>query len=391
VTAHASTSAPRLDVIDALRGASLFGVLAVNTLTQLRVSLFRQFLTDPEPRSPLDHAIAKALTLAVESKAFILFSFLFGLGLAAQHESARARGAGFAANAARRLGALLVVGIVHLVLVWNGDILTLYAVLGAALAALLRLSTRTLLAVAAAALAVHLAPLPWPAAFPSYEALAEHVDAAEHAYALGSYRTVLEFRTVELRPVALLLASSAPRTFAMMLLGVCAWRARLFSDAEPASRALRMLAPIAIVCGAATTYAAHDAFVLGRAREAAGNLGAILLAFGYAAAFRAAWDVPRCRRVLACTAPIGRMALTSYLTQSVVLGFVFYGYGLGLFGRSTITQASVVVVTLFALQVGASALWLRRYRFGPFEWLWRSFTYARWQPLRRSNGDARGR
>jgi uncharacterized protein len=77
------------------------------------------------------------------------------------------------------------------------------------------------------------------------------------------------------------------------------------------------------------------------------------------------------------------MALSNYLAQSVVLGFVFYGYGLGLFGKLGSAPVALLVAVLYAGQLVLSRAWLRRYRFGPVEWLWRSLTYGRWQPMRR--------
>ncbi|MEJ7608735.1 MAG: DUF418 domain-containing protein [Bryobacteraceae bacterium] len=75
--------------------------------------------------------------------------------------------------------------------------------------------------------------------------------------------------------------------------------------------------------------------------------------------------------------------MTNYLVQSIVLGFIFYGYGLGLFGRIGSGAAVGIGVALYILQVQLSRLWLRHFRFGPFEWLWRSLTYGKRQPMRR--------
>jgi len=86
--------------------------------------------------------------------------------------------------------------------------------------------------------------------------------------------------------------------------------------------------------------------------------------------------------VMALVASLGQMALTNYLLESVVLGFMFYGYGLGLFGRIGSAPAVVIGVALYVGQLFFSRFWLRHYRFGPVEWLWRSLTYGRWQPMR---------
>jgi uncharacterized protein len=119
----------RIDAIDVLRGLALFGVLAMNIVTVFRVSIFAQFLPNAEPAGPLDRAVAAVLTVAVDFKALALFSLLFGVGLAIQFER-------LAANARRmillerRLAVLLAIGLVHLYLIWNGDILVEYALAG---------------------------------------------------------------------------------------------------------------------------------------------------------------------------------------------------------------------------------------------------------------------
>ena len=82
-------------------------------------------------------------------------------------------------------------------------------------------------------------------------------------------------------------------------------------------------------------------------------------------------------------AAMGRMALTNYILQSIVLGFVFYGYGFGLFGRIGSAAAAGIGVLIYLIQVQLSQYWLGRFRFGPFEWLWRSLAYGRRQPMRR--------
>ena len=80
----------------------------------------------------------------------------------------------------------------------------------------------------------------------------------------------------------------------------------------------------------------------------------------------------------------GQMALTNYLAQSIILTFIFYGYGFGLFGRIGSASAACIGLVLYTLQIQCSVLWLARYRFGPFEWLWRSVAYWRRQPIRRA-------
>jgi uncharacterized protein len=105
------------------------------------------------------------------------------------------------------------------------------------------------------------------------------------------------------------------------------------------------------------------------------------LALGYAAAVIAAVSLTGGRKMLAWAAPLGRMAFTNYLAQSVIFGWIFYGYGLGQFGRLGVAATLAIGTFVYAAQVVFSAWWLRHYRFGPVEWLWRSCMYGVPQPM----------
>jgi uncharacterized protein len=114
------------------------------------------------------------------------------------------------------------------------------------------------------------------------------------------------------------------------------------------------------------------------------RLSTVLLACGYAATIVWATNRARARKLLAWAAPIGRMAFTNYLLQSVIFGWVFYGYGLGLFGKLGVAAALAVGIGVYILQVVLSAYWLQRFLYGPVEWLWRSAMYGKRQPLWRT-------
>ena len=356
----------------------------VNLVEVFRVSIFEQSLPrlGPLRGTAADHAVASIVTNGLESKALILFSLLFGVGLAAQAERVRARGDGFARYVTRRLGALLAIGLVHLFLIWSGDILTLYAIVGLCAAPLLRLSSRVLVGLALACFVLQVAPLPYPRPFDTMEALQLHVETARLAYGAGTFGEALAFRVREVGPMSALLVWSAPRTLGLFLLGACAWREGIFRPG--AWRGLLILvAAFGVPLGALATYAVSAQWDLGRAREVAWTWGAILLALGYGATILLAFRVAILADVLAAFAPLGRMALTSYLTQSVVLSVLFYGWGLGLFGKDGEAKAALLGLILYGAQVMFSAWWLRRNQFGPIEWLWRSFTYGAWQRQRR--------
>ncbi len=370
-----SSSAPiapseRIDGIDILRGLALFGVLAINVVFEFRVSIFAQFVSPAATDSAIDRALNAFLAAAVELKALALFSFLFGVGLAIQFEHL-AENPHRLILLVRRLIVLLAIGLVHLYLIWNGDILVEYALAGLLVLPFLFAPRWLVLMAAVAALLLFLTiPALSVLTFLSDRMwLHSHVAEANRVYGNGGFFDVLAFRIREEPPMAQLLVLVFPRTVALFLFGVLAWRAGILSQSWQYRRLLFGLAAAGLILGAG--------FILAGLSE----LGDVVLALGYAATVIFCVSFPAGERLLAWAAPVGRMAFTNYLTQSVVLGWIFYGYGLGLFGRLSVMTAFVVAVGLYAAQIAFSAWWLRRYRYGPVEWLWRSLMYGKRQPM----------
>lgn len=359
-------SAERIDAIDVLRGIALFGVMAINLVMEFRVSIFDQFLGPRMPASPVDRAIEAILTQAVELKAFALFSLLFGAGLAIQFDRL-ATSERRTALLVRRLAVLLVFGVIHLCLIWNGDILTEYALAGFIVLPFL-FAPRWLLTLAAlASLALYLAMQAFPPAglFPSRAVIWQDVMDANRIYATGGFLDVLAFRLREIPLIASLHAFVFLRTIGLFLVGALAWRSRILQNV----RALFAIAIPAIGLGAALLYRGSE------------PLGTILLALGYGAAILGIARFERGKKLLGWAAPLGRMAFTNYVAQSVIFGWIFYGYGLGLFGRLGITPALAIGIIVYAGQLRFSTWWLRHYRYGPLEWLWRSLMYGVRQPM----------
>jgi len=357
--------AERIDAIDMLRGIALFGVMAINVVMEFRVSIFEQFLGPQTLVSPIDRAVETILTQAIELKAFALFSLLFGAGLAIQF-GRLAASERRTTLLVRRLAVLLVFGVIHLCLIWNGDILTEYALAGFIVLPLL-FGPRWLLALAALVfLALYLAMQAFPpeGLFPSRTVVSRDVIDANRIYATGGFLDVLSFRLRELHLVAALHAFIFPRTIGLFLVGALAWRSGIVQN----TRALLVIAVLAIALGAGFF-------------GSTGPLGTITLALGYGAAILGIASVARGKRLLGWAAPLGRIAFTNYVAQSVIFGWIFYGYGLGLFGRLGISQALTIGVAVYVGQVLFSAWWLRRYHYGPLEWLWRSLMYGRREPI----------
>lgn len=355
----------RIDAIDVLRGIALFGVMAINLVMEFRVSIFEQFLGPKTFASPIDRVIDAILSQAVELKAFALFSLLFGAGLAIQFDRL-ATSERRTVLLVRRLAVLLVFGIIHLCLIWNGDILTEYALAGFIVLPLL-FGPRWLLTLAALMfLALYLAMQDFPPAglFPSRAAIWPDVMDANRIYATGGFLDVAAFRLRELALIAPLHAFVFLRTIGLFLVGALAWRSGIAQN----TRGLFAIALAAISLGAGFFGVTEP-------------LGTIALALGYGAAILGIASFERGKQLLGWAAPLGRMAFTNYVAQSIIFGWIFYGYGLGLFARLGITEALALGIAVYVGQVLFSAWWLRHYRYGPLEWLWRSLMYGVRQPM----------
>jgi uncharacterized protein len=209
------------------------------------------------------------------------------------------------------------------------------------------------------------------------------VAAARQVYGTGGYFEILAFQIRELPAMLPLHVWVFPRTIALFLFGVLAWRTDIIRRPAGHERLLVAVALIGIVAGAALNLAEQRLSWLGAGRVSLDRLAGVLLAIGYAAAALAALNTRTGSKLLAWAAPLGRMAFTNYLLQSVICSWIFFGYGFGLFGRVDVLTALAIGTSLYVAQVLFSAQWLRHYRFGPVEWLWRSLMYGTAQPLRR--------
>jgi len=394
----------RLLTLDVLRGIALLGVLVANVWTwfsglYLRFGELRPRLTSLTADAAAHHLVS----VLVSGKAFAVFSFLFGVGLAVQAIRAESRGADVAPLYRRRLAVLLAIGLTHGVLLWYGDVLTAYALMGFVLLLCRGWSDRALLASAGVLLV--LLPIAFTAwtvatreppgpAVPGAAAAA----AAQLASKLEAFRSLDPARIVPAN-LEWIRATYFTRTVMHVLppilgvffLGLWAGRRRFLERPADHAAAFRRVAVWGLGAGGMIVVAVAVArTVLGPRMGAvpwlppavtvAHEIAVQAMAAGYVAATvllleRAAW-----RARLAAFAPVGRLALTHYLSQTVICIAIFYGGGL--FGRVGPAAAVAIALAIFAAQMAVSAWWLARFHFGPAEWLWRSLTYGRRQPMR---------
>lgn len=377
----------RFEALDAIRGVALLGVALANLVFAFRISPTAWYVAGGDALSPGVDGLAEAFVRTlVQGKALALFSMLFGVGLAIQHDRFAARGAH--GLLARRLLVLLAFGLVHRFGIWNGDILVDYALAGLVLVPFAGAPPAILARVALAAMTLYgVGPLlPVFPDWPTDTTLARELAAANAIYPTAGFLAIRAYAAHEWRVFLPVWISLFPSTVVLMALGMLAWRSGALAQADRHRPRVLLLGAAALVAGALlTALQSRDptGMTTALALMAASSFAAPVLAVGYGAAMLLALEAPRGRRVLAYFVAPGRMAFTNYLAQSVVFGFVFFGYGLGLMNRVGSAATLAFGLACFALQAVASAWWLARFRFGPMEWAWRSLTYGRAQPMRR--------
>lgn len=372
-------SGSRIEAIDALRGLALLGVLIINLDTEFRVTFFEQF--SPHYATMADKIVRAMIGFLVEFKAITIFSMLFGVGLAIQAGTLVRRGS-VPRLLTRRLLVLLAFGLIHLLLIWNGDILTEYAIAGLiALPFILGPPTVTFAASAAALLLFLALPsLPLPLPFPGPEWMAQHIHEARQAYGHGSLVEVLRFRVAETPSIGIYLLFIFPRTVGLILFGAWTWKSGLIHNSEAHAKMLGSVGWVGLLLGLLLCWldGAGIPAPLALPPEIAHVIDVfapIVLAIGYSALALRYFDRSLIRLV-AWAAPVGRMAFTNYIAQSIILGLLFYGYGLGLLGQVSVVTGVGISIAIFAAQAVVSRWWLSRHFFGPLEWLWRTGMYG---------------
>jgi uncharacterized protein len=383
------TRGERIETLDALRGIALFGIFVVN----LSSFTLYDFLSAGEraalPLAEYDRPTRFLIELLFHGKFYALFSLLFGIGFAIQLERRAAHGGSFPALYVRRLAILLAIGLLHMAMLWPGDILALYALLGFVLIGFHRCSSPVLLGWALA-----MATLPvlqsWLMAEVGFDPGARLEALAWRATALGHRG----WADVAWRFTWLVREGREFKVLAIFLVGLWVGRKRILHEPYRWRRllgwTLALGAPIGLAGSAAMGALELDlplarswGPVAGAALYAA---GVFPLALAYAAGVALLGLRALGRALLSFFAPAGRMALTNYLLQTVIGTQTFYSAGLGYGGRVGPLGWIAFALVVFAAQVVASAIWLHFFRYGPLEWVWRQLTYLRPLPLQVPRG-----
>jgi len=391
----------RIRQLDVLRGLAVLGILGTNIQ---HFAMFAGTTRNPTLWGNLEGADfwVYALTFNLVFQKFLpIFSMLFGAGMVLVAERCEAAGVNPAALHYRRMATLLLIGLVHAYLIWYGDILFVYAVCGMAVFPLRKLSPRLLLTLGIVLLAVgpliEIVIFMIPAmlgaggggAGPSIETVvAQDLEAFR-----GPWVEQLRMRAhyafeVQTRGLAILLFW---RASGIMLIGMALYKLRVLTGGR-SPRVYAVLLAVAVAVALPLTAAGFYANVLtewqnGWLRKLAEWIVyffGILMSLGWASIIMLICNSRAWSLVTRPLAAVGRMALTNYLLQSLICTFVFYGHGLGLYGTVERTGQAAVVAGVWLCLLIVSPLWLRFFRFGPAEWVWRSLAYGERQPFLRA-------
>ncbi|MBG9770856.1 DUF418 domain-containing protein [Bacillus vallismortis] len=392
---HPISANERIGVLDVLRGIAIFGILFVNlahfSYPDMYLSMLGKENFFTEKWSKADFAVADILTFFIQTKCILLFSFLFGFGMVVMRERTESKGKRFVPLYARRLTALLFFGTIHALLIWDGDILMEYALLGFVLLLFRKATPKTLLIWAVSLYLLFTVPFILANFYQSNgqegaEAAVHQAQQALHVYGSGSLKEIAEQRIrdrlvymssngmLTYNPISFFFASIP--YFSMFLLGAAAAKSRYLHELGKHRKGLKRVWMAGLVIGisAHVVYSVTD-------REVFLLIGAPFLMFFYITTVVYLYHKTRVKAVLQSFSAVGRMALTNYLMQSIVCTWIFYHYGLGLYGKVYPAAGVFLTIAVCAVQTVFSHLWLRLFKMGPFEWLWRSAAYLSWQPM----------
>lgn len=391
----------RSEWLDALRGFALLGILLTNIVAFSGYAFLGPEARAALPWSGADGVLNYLQHALIEAKFYSLFSFLFGLGFAVQLHRAEARGGDFKTVFRRRMGWLLAFGLAHAIFVWFGDILNFYALLGFGLLLFRRASARKLLfwaiffltspiwlylAYLAYAQLAHAPPANAPEASAAMRTIVDSYGQGDYADIVRSNAMIYAFAWIRRIYRFQLL-----RIFGMFLLGAWAGKIGLPLARDALRPLLKRWLWMGLAIGlplnlAFAALGGNDALVpasmKGLLSIAAGSAGIPLLSLGYAAAFALYWRKLRGSGHLFVAS--GRMALTHYLSQSVVCVLLFYGIGFGWFQKTSVATSLLIATAVYLSLAWLCSTWLKRHPQGPMETLWRRLSYG---PARRARTE----
>lgn len=376
----------RVEGLDVLRGIALLGIFIANMLHFHSPYIYM----DPYSAytAPHERSMFYFIDVFVEASFYPLFAMLFGYGIAMQYEKSKQSGRNFAPFMARRMAVLLAFGLVHALLIWSGDILVTYALLGFIMIAAVKIPRKWLVVLA---LPLYIIPASllygvlWLARKASPDSMLDgfvdiqQIELAISAYAHGSFLEILLFRMNEFFTLQVLgFILTIFMVLPLIMLGAAFAKYKIVER----MRELRIqLIAAVIICIPAGLWLKNIPFSNAPTFENTAVIqslfGGPVLTIGYAAILLLLLQVPVLSMAAKPFANLGRMAFTTYIMQSVIATLIFYSYGAGLYGKVDIETGTYLALGIYAIQLLFAQVWLSKFRMGPLEALWRRWSYGK--------------
>ncbi|MBK7561499.1 MAG: DUF418 domain-containing protein [Chitinophagaceae bacterium] len=400
--------------MDVLRGFAILGIFIANLGSGFSWYEENAHATGPFLLEGWDHKMQFLHHMFIEGKFYSIFSLLFGWGIALQVKRGMAKGINAVPTIRRRLLFMLLLGAVHL-MIWPGDIVFFYALVGFLLIPLRKFSNKTLLITGVLLilspvllywLKMTFPDLNYPSKklfetggwvdsqintkFNNIKSQEEYMAAIKNS----TWWDVLKGNIAGFfyRYGYLFFVSRIPKVLGMFLIGYVVGRSDFYKNLLQHKKLLYWIICMGLVIGLpANYYLGHymtwynnDYFNLkmkGLYQTIAYALGVVPLAMTYVALFMLSFQSAAGKKILSVLAPVGKMAFSNYILQSLTGNFVFLGAGLGYMGQIGPVYYTLFGIGFFILQIILSTQWLKYFNYGPLEWLWRSATYKKWQPM----------
>ena len=393
----------RADILDILRGFALLGVLLDNIFGFTGWGFFTQPMREALPTWPADGIVALSEVTFINGKFYSLFSLLFGIGFSIILIRNEQKGINPLKIFYRRLFILLVIGAVHLFLLWEGDILFLYALIGMILPLFRKFSDKALLITAAVLI---LSPIILDCIYIFFHAksgdglerLAMSIDKKNGVPTDSTYAAYLfragsgfhEWRNWQesgwaYRYSYILDSNRIPKVLGMFLLGFYAGRKMMYLHLENYVSLFKKLRlwgfvvgiPAAVACTYFEIFQKHIPNPIGLGHTFFYALSVVPLSLAYASVICLRWIRKKGNSKLKVLAPMGRMALTNYLMQTILGIIIYYGVGLGYGGHIGPAVFIPIGLCVYTLQIIYSNIWFKYFNYGPMEWIWRMLTYGK--------------
>jgi len=394
----------RIEFLDILRGMSIFFIFTANIPFFAGLWFFDADSSIREINWASDEVLRYLHYVLVDGKFYSIFSLLFGIGCVIQYNNATSKGKSFASFFRKRMFWLLVIGLIHLCLFWPGDILTLYALLGFGLIWFVDKSNKTLLITSGILILIpignlafmYFANVPYPRLFfkldvavyeyfnmPTIEANGNEIPNFQ-AYLLND--NILDFFKMNLgntfgRIGMILLEGRIFKVFGIFLIGIWTGRKILNDNLLTNKPFLKKVFWIGLIFGLPFNlmrgyleFYAEDTITTKFLHSTCYAFGTVPLALSIAASI--ALFCINGSSFLRLFTSVGKTALTCYLVHTLAGIIIFYGFGFQLAGKYGFTIVMIIAVLIFVAQVVISRIWLKYFRFGPMEWVWRKLTYG---------------